>query len=160
MVGPRQRDEDETGSSVYETSDFESIEYEGANPTRGFDPSGGLVRDRQDVTVRGYPLFPVDNNRPWEYWIYPSVGDGIEVVFLALNVGAPMDFPIPPQGRGRGNDIVWRQRSPENVVASATKRQSEAFVDQTATLDIWMEEADFLRDGKRSRFEVYFGVPT
>lgn len=55
---------------------------------------------------------------------------------------------------------MWRQRSPENVVASATKRQSEAFVDQTATLDVWMEEADFLRDGKRSRFEVYFGVPT
>lgn len=66
VVGPRQRDEDETGSSVYEASDFESIEYEGANPTRGFDPSGGLVRDRQDVTVRGHP--PVSRRQQ------PSVG--------------------------------------------------------------------------------------
>ena len=76
-----------------------------------------------------------------------------------MGASAPFDFPIPPQDRGRGNDLLWVQRSPENVVASAVKEQSEVFQDEAATIDLWFDHADFLGDGKRSRLELYFAVP-
>lgn len=164
---------DETGGS----SDFESIDFE-LNQTRsqdGTDAGAGdrrnieraftsatptTMRDRQDVaTIRGFPLFPVEGTRPWEYWIYPQVNGGIEIVFQAMFDGAPFDFPIPPQDRGRGNDLLWAQRSPENVVVSAVKRQSDVFEDETAILELWLDQADFLGDGRNSRLELYFAVP-
>ncbi len=147
---------------------FQGIDSE-LNQTRGQDGARNTgrtahsatpttMRDRQDVEIRGFPLFPVDGARPWEYWIYPEIDGGIEVVFQAINVGAPFDFPIPPQGRGRGNDLLWVQRSPENIVASAVKEQSDAFQDETATIDLWLDQADFQGDGKRTRLEIYFAV--
>ena len=153
--------------------DFQGMDFE-LNQTRGQDNTFGArnsdqtqlsatpatMRDRQDVaTIRGFPLYPIEGSRPWEYWIYPQVDGGIEVVFQAISVGAPFDYPIPPQDRGRGNDLLWVQRSPESVVISAVNNQSEAFLDETATLDLWLDQADFLADGKRTRLEIYFAVP-
>lgn len=153
--------------------DFQGIDFE-LNQTRSQDNVFGArntdqtrlsatpatMRDRQEVeTIRGFPLFPIEGSRPWEYWIYPQVNGGIEVVFQAISVGAPFEYPIPPQGRGRGNDLLWVQRSPESVVASATKDQADLFKDEQATLDLWLDQADFLADGKRTRLELYFAVP-
>ena len=92
---------------VVSISDFESIDFE-MNPNRVFfarrtDDVNTYVRGKElfgrdrpgmsERPMRGIPLYPVNGSEPWEYWIYPDVGGGIEVVFTALTPKGDFDFP-------------------------------------------------------------------
>ncbi len=155
-------------------SDFESIDFE-LNPNRQFfgggedrndgkyyDDAQDSHRDRQGTdNIRGYPLFPVDGTTRWEYWIYPNVAGGIEVVFTALDARGNFGFPDMPQGRALSNNNqgIWTSRRPDRVVAAAIHKQSEIYRSGTQDLDFYFDSAHFRGEDTWSRLEVYFGIP-
>ncbi|MDA0709083.1 MAG: GWxTD domain-containing protein [bacterium] len=155
-------------------SDFESIDFE-LNPNRQFfgggedrndgkyyDDAQDSQRDRQGTdNIRGYPLFPVDGGSRWEYWIYPDVAGGIEVVFTALDARGNYDFPDMPQGRALStyNQGIWTSRRPDRVVSAAISRQSEIYRPRSNDLSFYFDAASFRGEEKRSRLEVYYGIP-
>ena len=111
--------------------------------------------------IRGFPIYPVEGDKPWEYWIYPDVDGGIEIVFAALTKGSDFDYPTPPQGRAIStqNATLWTQRKPENVVVKAVKNQGDAYRQEKPPLPFYFDHADFRADGTRSRLEIYYGIP-
>lgn len=158
-----------------EVGDFEGVEFE-LNAMRRSPERSGNRREGEEYyensftsiekmgvpDIRGLPLFPVDPSRPWEYWIYPYIGDGIEVVFESLTLAGDFDFPGPPQdGRAESskNTAVWMQKQPENVLASAVSKKGETYLPEAPSIRFLAESADFMGDGKSSRFELYFGIP-
>jgi GWxTD domain-containing protein len=158
-----------------DVSDFESVEFE-LNPNRPHfgatsDEGSGDYRRTTEIShldrglgtesIRGYPLFPVDGGTQWEYWIYPDVAGGIEVVFVALSVRGEFDYPDLPQGRALSdfNAGLWAVRRPDRVVASAVRQQGDAYRPQARALNFHFDTADFRGEGGKSRLEVYYGVP-
>ena len=155
-----------------ELSDFESVEY-GSRVVR--DRGAHIVRDRlltdmplsnRDAGIsaehlRGYPLFPVDGNTPWEYWIYPEVNGGIEIVFTSLTRGGDFDYPTPLSIRAesRANAVVWNQRKPEDIVNRAIGREPSLFELRRGTLNFYSALADFRGEQGQTRLEIYYGLP-
>ena len=111
--------------------------------------------------LRGFPTYPIEGDKPWEYWIYPYVDDGIEIVFSSLTKGGDFDYPEPPQGRAISgqNATLWAQRKPENVVVKAVKNQGEIYIQEKEPLAFYYDYADFRSDANRSRLEIYYGIP-
>ena len=157
-------------------SDFESIDFE-MNPNRVFfarqsDDVNTYVRGKElfgrdrpgmsERPMRGIPLYPVNGSEPWEYWIYPDVGGGIEVVFTALTPRGDFDFPDVSQGRkiARFNQRFWEDTRPEVVISRAVSAQPERYVPVgKGVLDFHAASADFRGADDKSRLEVYYGVP-
>ena len=156
-------------------SDFESIDYE-LNPNRTFfgggadRNDGNYYDDVQDshrdrdagmTNIRGFPIFPIDGGSNWEYWIYPDVAGGIEVVFTALDSRGGFDFPDMPQGRvlSTFNQSQWTAKRPDRVMARAVRQQSEIYRSVTDDLAFHFDAIDFRGESPRSRLEVYYGVP-
>ena len=155
-----------------ELSDFESVEY-GSRVVR--DRGAHIVRDRlltdmplsnRDAGIsaehlRGYPLFPVDGNNPWEYWIYPEVNGGIEIVFTSLTRGGDFDYPTPLSIRAesRTNAVVWNQRRPEDIVNRAIGREPSLFELRRGTLSFYSALADFRGEQGETRLEIYYELP-
>ena len=161
-------------AEVVGISDFESIDFE-MNPNRVFFAAGSddvaayvrgkelFGRDRpgmSDRPLRGIPAYPVDGSAPWEYWIYPDVAGGIEVVFTALTPRGDFDFPDVSQGRkiARFNQRLWEDVRAEVVFFRAINAQPDRYAPVNA-LDFHYAYADFRGAGDRSRLEVYYGVP-
>lgn len=161
---------------VVAISDFESIDFE-MNPNRVFfarqsDDVNTYVRGKElfgrdrpgmsERPMRGIPLYPVNGSEPWEYWIYPDVGGGIEVVFTALTPKGDFDFPDVSQGRkiARFNQRFWEDTRPEVVISRAVNAQPDRYVPVgKGVLDFHYASADFRGAGGKSRLEVYYGVP-
>ena len=161
---------------VVAVSDFESIDFE-MNPNRVFfarrsDDVNTYVRGKElfgrdrpgmsERPMRGIPLYPVNGSEPWEYWIYPDVGGGIEVVFTALTPKGDFDFPDVSQGRkiARFNQRFWEDTRPEVVISRAVNAQPDRYVPVgKGVLDFHYASADFRGAGDKSRLEVYYGVP-
>ena len=155
-----------------ELSDFENVEY-GSRVVR--DRGAHIVRERlltdmplsnRDAGIsaehlRGYPLFPVDGNNPWEYWIYPEVNGGIEIVFTSLTRGGDFDYPTPLSVRAesRANAVVWNQRRPEDIVNRAIGREPSLFELRIGTLDFYSAMADFRGKQGETRLEIYYSLP-
>ncbi|MDP6042189.1 MAG: hypothetical protein QGG64_26810, partial [Candidatus Latescibacteria bacterium] len=157
-------------------SDFESIDFE-MNPNRVFfstdsDDVDRYVRGKElfgrdrlgasEQTIRGLPLYPVNGSEPWEYWIYPDIAGGIEVVFTALNSGGDFDFPGISQGRkiAQFNQRLWEDTRPEVVISRAVKDQPDRYEPVgKGVVDFHFASADFRGAGNRSRLEVYYGIP-
>jgi GWxTD domain-containing protein len=164
----------EDGVFRINVSDFEPAEF-GMDPAAGDarlgnpDPNEknyqtGLIESINDriapVDIRGIPLFPVEGNRPWEYWVYTDVGDGIEVVFSAYNQHGGFGFAQPPQmGRkmSRHNQRTFIERSPDNVIARVITRQPSLLRLNVAPMAFVYDTADFRGNGGLSRAEVYLG---
>lgn len=162
------------GGFHVEVSDFEPAEF-GADPTVGDrrfgrpDPNAreyerGHIESLNDrlppEDIRGVPLYPVEGNRPWEYWVYPDVGPGIEVVFAAFNQHGGYAFAEPPQaGRklSRHNQNTFVNLRPETVIARAITRQPSILRVRMAPLPFAYDAADFRGEDGRSRLEVYVG---
>ena len=154
--------------------DFESIDFE-MNPNRSYfisdqDNTNRYVRGTEEATYRGrmrespihgLPLFPIDGGTSWEYWIYPDVANGIEVVFSSLSPKGEMDYPALPVGRklARFNEKFWDGRRPELVVTRAKSQQPDRYLPTGDVLDFHFTTADFRGPDGRSRLEVYYGVP-
>ena len=161
---------------VVSISDFESIDFE-MNPNRVFfarrtDDVNTYVRGKElfgrdrpgmsERPMRGIPLYPVNGSEPWEYWIYPDVGGGIEVVFTALTPKGDFDFPDVSQGRkiARFNQRFWEDTRPEVVISRAVNAQPDRYAPVgKGVLDFHYASADFRGTGDKSRLEVYYGVP-
>lgn len=156
-------------------ADFESIDYE-LNPNRTFfgggagRNDGNYYDDVQDshrdrdagmTNIRGFPIFPIDGGTRWEYWIYPDVAGGIEVVFAALDSRGAFDFPDMPQGRvlSTFNQSQWTAKRPDRVVARAVGRQPEIYRPLTRDLAFHFDAADFRGKPPHTRLEVYYGIP-
>ena len=156
-------------------ADFESIDYE-LNPNRTFfgggaDRNDGKYyddvqdshrdRDAGMTNIRGFPIFPIDGGTQWEYWIYPDVAGGIEVVFTALDSRGAFDFPDMPQGRvlSTFNQSQWTAKRPDRVVARAVGRQPEIYRPITNDLAFHFDAADFRGPHPHTRLEVYWGIP-
>lgn len=158
-------------------SDFEGAEFE-ADPTLNarmgrlpqpelhnrFDRSNYTApTDRTGIhSLRGVPLYPIETGRPWEYWIYPDVMEGIEVVFSAMYVGSPYEFPRPP-GAGRTlsqhNKNAWVQKQPEFTISRAIKRQPTMLRLFQRSMTFVYDTASFRAGSDSTRVEVYVGVP-
>ena len=163
-------------AEVVAISDFESIDFE-MNPNRVFFAAGSddvntyvrgkelFGRDRPGLSerpLRGIPLYPVNGSQPWEYWIYPDVGGGVEIVFTALTPKGDFDFPDVSQGRkiARFNQRFWEDTRPEVVLSRAVNAQPDRYVPVgKGVLDFHYASADFRGTGDKSRLEVYYGVP-
>ena len=161
---------------VVSVSDFESIDFE-MNPNRVFfarrtDDVNTYVRGKElfgrdrpgmsERPMRGIPLYPVNGSEPWEYWIYPDVGGGIEVVFTALTPRGDFDFPDVSQGRkiARFNQRFWEDTRPEVIISRAVSAQPDRYVPVgKGVLDFHYASADFRGADDKSRLEVYYGVP-
>lgn len=171
----RDVDIESEGAEAVEIHDFESIDFE-LNPNRVFFASGGddvntyirgkeiAGRDRvgmSDKTIRGLPLYPVNGSEPWEYWIYPDVAGGIEVVFTALSDRGDYDFPNVSEGRklARFNQKLWEDTRPEIIVSRAKSAQPDRYERPGHALDFHYASADFRGREDLSRLEVYWGVP-
>ncbi len=163
------------GAESVTINDFESIDFE-MNPNRVFFATGSddvntYVRGKElsgrdrvgmsEKTIRGLPLYPVNGSEPWEYWIYPDVAGGIEVVFTALSHQGDYDYPDVSQGRklARFNQKLWEDRRPEIVISRAKKAQPDRYERPGHVLDFHYASADFRGRENRSRLEVYWGVP-
>ena len=165
--------EGEYGQRV-DRGDFESIDFE-MNPNRSFfisdtDNSNRYVRGVEEASYRsrdreksiqGIPLYPVEGGNPWEYWIYPDVAGGIEVVFTALSPRGNFDYPGVTYGRklARFNQKVWEERRPEIVIKRAASQQPDRYLQPGRPLEFYFAAADFRGEADRSRLEVYYGVP-
>lgn len=165
-----------TLGEVVAVSDFESIDFE-MNPNRVFfarqsDDVNTYVRGKElfgrdrpgmsERPMRGIPLYPVNGSEPWEYWIYPDVSGGIEVVFTALTPKGDFDFPDVSQGRkiARFNQRFWEDTRPEVVISRAVSAQPDRYVPVgKGVLDFHYASADFRGADDKSRLEVYYGVP-
>ena len=163
------------GAENVVVSDFESIDFE-MNPNRVFFATGSddintyvrgkelFGRDRvgmSEKTIRGLPLYPIDGSQAWEYWIYPDVAGGVEVVFTALTPRGDFDYPDVSQGRklARFNQKLWEDHRPEAVMSRARQAQSDRYINPGHHLDFHFASADFRGRGTGSRLEVYLGVP-
>lgn len=168
--------QDEYGLEVT-VNDFEAIDFE-LNPNRSrfgatsynqvstdrYQPTvelSGYDRGASDKTVRGYPLYPIDSGTRWEYWIYPDVAGGIEVVFTALDRKGNYIYPDIPQGRSEShfNMALWTDRRPDRQVASAIQAQADLMPPFDDVLNFHFDAVDFQGKNEHSRMEVYYGVP-
>jgi GWxTD domain-containing protein len=164
----------ESGSFSIVVNDFEPAEF-GYDPGAGDNRMGapdpnekeyqtGLIESINDrippQEIRGLPLFPVEGNRPWEYWVYPDVGDGIEVVFTAFNQHGGYGFAEPlPTGRkvSRFNRQTFVRLRPENVVIKAITRQPSLLRMHHIPLEFAYDAADFRGSRDQTRMELYVG---
>ena len=122
---------------------------------RPFDPSGG--REQMLDAVVGFPLYPVQRGQFWEYWLYPDIVEGLEIVFVASDPNGPMDYPPPPEGRGRGNDAVWEAHHPAKILAETIAVESVAYRPERPSIAVTLDHADFRGAGRKARLEIYFG---
>ena len=122
---------------------------------RTFNPGGG--REQMLDAVVGFPLYPIPRGQHWGYWLYPDVASGLEIVFLASVPDGPMDYPPPPEGRGRGNDAVWEARYAGKILAETIAVESETYRSKRPTIAVTLDHADFRGTGRRARLEMYFG---
>ena len=154
-------------------TDFENVDYGPRVNARGSPPQvvrGRITSDmplsHRDAGIgtdhsRGYPLFPVDGDKPWEYWIYPEVNGGIEIVFTSLARGGDFDYPIPSSIRAeaRDNAVVWNRRRPEDIVNRAVAREPSLLDLRRETLDFYADMADFRGKQRQTRLEIYYSLP-
>ena len=168
------REVQRTGNRSVDVGDFEPAEFGmdpgvgdarlGATDPNEGDYQRGLIESINDrlapQDIRGFPLYPVEGNRPWEYWVYPDVGDGIEVVFSAFNQHGGFGFAEPPQmGRkvSRFNQRTFIQHHPEHVISRAITRQPSLLRMNIVPMAFVYDSADFRGTGDRSRLELYVG---
>ena len=169
-----EKEVNEDGSYRIEVSDFEPAEF-GMDPAAGDNRHGnpdpnersyqrGLIESINDriapVDIRGVPLFPVEGNLPWEYWIYTDVGPGIEVVFAAPNLGGGFGFAEPPvSGRkvAQFTERTFELRRPANVIARAIERQPSLLRLRVAPMSFAYDSADYRAEDGLTSLEVQVG---
>ena len=110
-------------------------------------------------SILGRPVYPVGGI--WEYWIYTSVGQGIEMTFVQPHFPGPYEFARMPLGTGRITRI-WQRMNPKAVLLNQVARQPATYRPTFATgpLDFYFYTASFRGDNDKTAMEVYYGIPT
>ncbi|MDE2998855.1 MAG: tetratricopeptide repeat protein [Gemmatimonadota bacterium] len=139
-------------------------------------------------TVLGYPVYPVRGL--WEYWIFASVGGGVEVTFVQKYRPGPYEYAEMPHagdptlvdvitgkpffgrsGKRRFNpaedsqtksNLIWQRMNPGLVMHRVARKTPENYEQDfaTAPLDFFYDSARFKADNHSVKLEVYYGIPT
>ena len=127
---------------------------------------GEQVRQRAESEMKtgglapflGRPVFPIQDQRAWEYWTYVGVGEGVEIVFRQVP-GAPegaFDYAVLPGDMSAKMRLMWSPLQPEAVMlAAATERYVPQFLSQP--LQFAAYPATFRGKADSTRVEIYFG---
>ncbi len=109
----------------------------------------------------GRPIFPIQDRRAWEYWIYPRLEDGVEIVFRQVP-GAPagvFDYAVLPAEMTARTRHRWAPLIPEQIVGEGPQ---ETFVPAflAEPLQYAAYPATFRGPSGSTRVEIYYGFPT
>jgi GWxTD domain-containing protein len=111
------------------------------------------AHDGTEREVRGLPAFPVNFGK-WESWIYPYVGNGIEIAFTD-EVGT-YDFDFAPAPNSR-----WRNFSPRRTIERVQSKTPSVYRHDYGgdPLDMHMVTADFRSlDRRMDDLTAYTGI--
>ncbi len=108
----------------------------------------------------GRPIFPIQDRRAWEYWIYPGLGEGVEIVFRQVP-GAPdgvFDYAVLPAEMATKMRHLWGPLIPEQIISQAPR---EIYVPAFLAEPLYYAAypATFRGLGDSTRVEVYYGFP-
>lgn len=108
----------------------------------------------------GRPIFPIQDRRAWEYWIYPGLGEGVEIAFRQMP-GAPdgvFDYAVLPAEMATKMRHLWGPLIPEQILSEAPREiYIPAFL--SAPLHYAAYPATFRGLGDSTRVEIYYGFP-
>ena len=111
--------------------------------------------------VPGLPIFPVEEDVRWEYWIYPEIDGGIEIAFVnkytdGRYVFAPVPDWFPPSAAMRL--LAFHG---EMVLRKATADRPSIYTADFADLpiDFYYYPASYRGEEEQTRLEIYFGLP-
>ena len=112
-----------------------------------------------ESSLLGWPVYPVDGI--WEYWIYTSVGGGIELTFVQRNYPGPYEYADIPLGTGKIAGI-WQRMNPQMVLRREVTKTPSTYRPDFATgpLDFSFYTAGFRADDGQTVLEIYYGIPT
>ena len=108
----------------------------------------------------GRPIFPIQDRRAWEYWIYPRLGEGVEIVFRQMP-GAPdgvFDYAVLPAEMATKMRHLWGPLIPEQIISQAPR---EIYVPAFLAEPLYYAAypATFRGLGDSTRVEIYYGFP-
>ena len=111
-------------------------------------------------TFLGRPIFPIQDRRAWEYWIYPELGEGVEIVFRQMP-GAPdgvFDYAVLPAEMATKMRHLWGPLIPEQIISQAPR---EIYVPTFLAEPLYYAAypATFRGLGDSTRVEIYYGFP-
>ena len=111
-------------------------------------------------TFLGRPIFPIQDRRAWEYWIYPELGEGVEIVFRQMP-GAPdgvFDYAVLPAEMATKMRHLWGPLIPEQILSKAPR---EIYVPTFLAKPLYYAAypATFRGLGDSTRVEIYYGFP-
>ena len=108
----------------------------------------------------GRPIFPIQDRRAWEYWIYPMLGEGVEIAFRQMP-GAPdgvFDYAVLPAEMATKMRHLWGPLIPEQIISQAPR---EIYVPAFLAEPLYYAAypATFRGLGDSTRVEIYYGFP-
>ncbi|MCY3680758.1 MAG: tetratricopeptide repeat protein [Gemmatimonadetes bacterium] len=108
----------------------------------------------------GRPIFPIQDRRAWEYWIYPGLGEGVEIAFRQMP-GAPdgvFDYAVLPAEMATKMRHLWEPLIPEQIISQAPR---EIYVPAFLAEPLYYAAypATFRGLGDSTRLEIYYGFP-
>lgn len=108
----------------------------------------------------GRPIFPIQDRRAWEYWIYPGLRDGVEIAFRQVP-GAPdgvFDYAVLPGEMTAKMRHLWGPLIPEQIISQAPR---EIYVPTFLAEPLYYAAypATFRGLGDSTRVEIYYGFP-
>ncbi len=108
----------------------------------------------------GRPIFPIQDRRAWEYWIYPGLGEGVEIAFRQVP-GAPdgvFDYAVLPGEMTAKMRHLWGPLIPEQIISQAPR---EIYVPAFLAEPLYYAAypATFRGLGDSTRVEIYYGFP-
>ncbi len=108
----------------------------------------------------GRPIFPIQDRRAWEYWIYPGLEEGVEIVFRQMP-GAPdgvFDYAVLPAEMATKMRHLWGPLIPEQIISQAPR---EIYVPAFLAEPLYYAAypATFRGLGDSTRVEIYYGFP-
>ena len=108
----------------------------------------------------GRPIFPIQDRRAWEYWIYPGLGEGVEIAFRQMP-GAPdgvFDYAVLPAEMATKMRHLWGPLIPEQIISQAPR---EIYVPAFLAEPLYYAAypATFRGLGDSTRVEIYYGFP-
>lgn len=130
-----------------------------------FDDSGGPGLLSQDAPLIE-PIYPIIGigDIHWESWIYALLGGGVEFVFVDLALNGNFKFPQPPSGVDIPMKVLTKltEFHPGKVYEALSSEQPQHynFPFGFSPLEFYYDLAVFRGSAGRTRFEVYFGIPT
>lgn len=120
--------------------------------------------NRSKVGLRispGQPMFPVPAMAKWEYWIYVDLEGGIEITFVKEFNQQEYEFARLPLGISPSLGVEIAKLQSGVLVEAMSARKPTLYSPDFADLpiDFYYYPAGFRGTEKRTRLEIYYGLP-